>query len=138
MDEVEIDKGAHILGSILSVPIYLVVMTFSMAIVYLVYTFFFGSSFYGASRLVELFAAIFSAGSGVFVASWACDKAFKSWSGWPVFVVLLVLGSLLSILAVFALILGYSDDWWYTILAIIQTVALLVSVWKVSVTKEGF
>ena len=127
------DRGSLILGSILSVPLFIITFFAVMMLTYLVYTFLQGTAD-GIARIVELTAAVISSIAGVAAGKWVCDKAFKAWSGWPCFVILV----LLTLLGVAALLMGASDDIWQSVLGILQIGAAAVAGWFMLIKGETF
>ncbi|KQY90820.1 MULTISPECIES: hypothetical protein [unclassified Brevundimonas] len=125
------DRGSLVLGTILSVPLFLVSFLVVAVVYYVVHTFMAGSVTDGVPRFVELTATVISSVLGVWAGRWVCDKAFKAWSGWPVFVLLVVLG-LLNTVAIFQ---GYHDGVWQAVLATVQLVVACVAAWFMAVKK---
>ena len=125
------DRGSLVLGTILSIPLFLVSFLVVAVVYYVFHTFMAGSVTDGVPRFVELTAAVISSVVGVWAGRWVCDKAFKAWSGWPVFVLLVALG----LLNTGAILQGYHDGWWQAALATVQLVAACVAAWFMAVKK---
>lgn len=127
----ERDKGALVLGSILSVPLFLFCFFIVAVVFYLVFTFFLSVQGREVNRLVELGGAFFSSTAGAASGRWVCDKAFRDWSGWPVFVAMI----LISLASVYAIFRGYSGGVWEWTLLVVHLAAALGTTWYFAVKK---
>ena len=125
------DRGSLVLGSILSVPLFMICFVAVAVVTYLIYTFMSGSVTDGVPRIVELSGAAISSVAGVWAGRRVCDLAFKAWSGWPVFVLLVALGTLNTV----AILMGYHDGLWQALLATVQVVAACIAAWSMAVKK---
>lgn len=125
------DRGSLVLGTILSIPLFLVSFLVVAVVYYVFHTFMAGSVTDGVPRFVELTATVISSVLGVWAGRWVCDKAFKAWSGWPVFVLLVALGVLNTV----AILQGYHDGWWQAALATVQVVVACIAAWFMAVKK---
>ena len=126
------DRGSLILGSILSVPLFLVAFLVVATITYLVWTFLQGTAD-GVARIVELVATVISSVAGVAAGRWLCDKALKSWSGWPSFILLIIL----TLMTITAIVFGYSEvGGWQMALQIIQIVSATIAGWFILIKGE--
>ena len=129
-----IDKGALILGTILSVPLFFVCFGVVAVVAYTVHTFLAGSMTDGVPRFVELSATVISSLLGVGAGRWVCDKAFKAWSGWPIFVLLI----LLALMNAYAISQGYGDGMWRNTLSVLQMIVACAASWFWIVKKLDF
>jgi ABC-type amino acid transport system permease subunit len=128
------DKTAVIIGTVFSIPIFLVCYGLVATLIYVVHTFLMGVQGGEVNRLTELTAAVISSIGGVAAGRWLCDKALKSWSGWPIFVILI----LVFAMNVVASLSGYNDSVWDAVLQAIQLAAAIVASWFLAVRKIDF
>jgi hypothetical protein len=127
----ERDKGALIFGTVLSVPLFLFCYFVVAVVSYVAYTFFLSVQGGEVSRLVELAGSVISSIAGAAAGRWACDKAFRDWSGWAVFVAMILLG----LATAYAIFQGYSDGVWSAVLQFTQVAAAIAATWYFAVKK---
>lgn len=127
------DRGTLIVGTIFSVPIFLVCFFVVAIVTHVIYVFFLSVQGGEINRLVQLGAAVVSSICGVISARWICDKAFKEWSGWPVFVLLIVL----TIVSMGYAVYDTETALWDKALQLIQMTAAIGATWVYAVKKDG-
>lgn len=125
------ERGPRVIGSIIAVPLFVAIFMAVSVAFHFFYTFMSGSVVSGVPRGVELGAAVISPVIGVYAARWVCDKALRAWSGWP----LLVIFAVFTVANTFAVLAGYGDGVWYSLLSVIQLAAGTVAVWFIAVKK---
>jgi hypothetical protein len=127
----ERDKGALVLGTILSVPLFLFCFFVVAVVSYVVYTFFMSVQGGEVNRLVQLAGTVISSIAGAAAGRWVCDKAFREWSGWPALVAMILIG----LANAYAIFQGYSDGVWEATLQFVQVAAALGATWYFAVKK---
>ena len=131
MDVAE-NRVSKIAGSIVAVPIFLVVYLAAATAVYIIFVFFNSvSNAEGPTRWVELMAAGLSGYLGALAGQGICKITLKAWNGWPAFI---VTGGLLIAGGIAGYIIG--RGWWELVLLAIQATTTLAATWTYMVRQD--
>jgi len=134
MTDTTTDQGSRTIGSLLAVPIFLIVYLVVAVIVNVVMTFMNSIAGDGPTRWVELLAFGVSGFAGVYAGRWVLDKALRSWSGWPTFVTMTALMALANFADWF---LAPEPDWWVAALKSIQSGIAIIAMWAYLIRRDG-
>jgi cell division protein FtsW (lipid II flippase) len=127
-------KASMVIGSILSVPLFIISYAVVATVIYAALVFFGSEAGAGVNRWTQFTASIFAPVAGVYAAQWCCDHAFKAWNRWPALISLV----LLLVLVIFVVAVNpESRSWWDRVLDIAFGVSGVGAGWTILIKEAA-